>query len=420
MSLASQYIVAKRRMKALSRTTKENHRPRANYESPAAMSPQPGALDVVDCENDDFDSKSSYLPSPRLPGVANPQFQTPSPPGARAQGRDSDLRRCRPSTLELNDTMDELLDTISNEIRTAGLRKGRENVLVDLVAELRDSSRDQRQSCKKMVKEWALFAEATLSSKNGIEREMEENALRFKESKKESELEEERKSSEHRAALRELMEKLANVTSEVQDCKSVAAKEREEYIVAFKKREDEMENRLQSEVSRIKSKTAREAEKKAATCVERVSAEFMKKMKALKVRVEEGVSFKGRCAELERENGRIKEVIAEERERWDEERTESSGAMDMLMEENVSLLKAESELKRELEKIREEKVEDIAKQRERRRVEFEGVEARVREVVSKKDATIRTLLERAELAEKRAAQLQNFLSKLDRDINLEG
>ncbi|GMH74555.1 hypothetical protein TrRE_jg13456 [Triparma retinervis] len=322
----------------------------------------------------------------------------------------------RPSPIELSDTMDELLDTITNEIRTAGLRKGRENVLVDLVSELRGASRDQRQSCKKAVKEWALFAESTMSSKNRIGRDLDECVVQHERVQKETRLEAERKEAEYSETVKELRGKLAQVTAEFEACKRDAAEERDGHIIASKKREEEMEGRLQREVSRIKSRLAREAEKKAAKCVEGVSAEFMKKIKALKVRVEEGGSFKAKYLESEGVQERMEERMTLEREEWEAERADHSKAVDIMVEENDSLLRNKLEMEKELAMMKEEKVQEIAKQRQKRRVEFEGVEARVREVVSKKEATIRTLLERAESAERRGGQLQKFLDELDENI----
>lgn len=414
MSLASQYTLAKRRMKNLSRSAKENCRLDANSASPASSAPPPSSFDHgVGVGGDDFEGGSYCPPTPPLSGAANPQFQTPSPPGLTAQGLSA---YNRPSPIELSDTMDDLLDTITNEIRTAGLRKGRENALVDLVSELREASRDQKQSCKKAVKEWALFAESTMSSKNGIDRKLDEIVVEHEMALKTSRLEAERKESEYSATVKELKDKLAQITSEVEACKSEAAEEREGHRLASKKREEEMEVRLQREVSRIKSRLAREAEKKAAKCVEGVSAEFMKKIKALKVRVDEGESLKSRHLELEGVHKRMEEKMTRESDEWEAERVNHSKAVDIMVNENDSLIRRISEMEKELAKLREEKMEEVEKQRQRRRVEFEGVEARVREVVCKKDAAIRTLLERAESAERRGAQLQKFLDELDQNI----
>ena len=142
----------------------------------------------------------------------------------------------------------------------------------------------------------------------------------------------------------------------------------------------------------------------------------MKKIKALKVRVEEGGSFKAKYLESEGVQERMEERMTLEREEWEAERADHSKAVDIMVEENDSLLRNKLEMEKELAMMKEEKVQEIAKQRQKRRVEFEGVEARVREVVSKKEATIRTLLERAESAERRGGQLQKFLDELDENI----
>ena len=255
MSLASQYTLAKRRMKNLSRSAaKENSRLDANHSSPGTPPTSRFDYGIGIVGGDELDGKSFCPPTPPLSGAANPQFQTPSPQALRVQGS---LPADRPSPIELSDTMDELLDTITNEIRTAGLRKGRENVLVDLVSELRGASRDQRQSCKKAVKEWALFAESTMSSKNRIGRDLDECVVQHERVQKETRLEAERKEAEYSETVKELRGKLAQVTAEFEACKRDAAEERDGHIIASKKREEEMEGRLQREVSRIKSRLAR-------------------------------------------------------------------------------------------------------------------------------------------------------------------
>ena len=98
---------------------------------------------------------------------------------------------------------------------------------------------------------------------------------------------------------------------------------------------------------------------------------------------------------------------------WELQVEERNKVMETAMDENGALLKENNSLGMENERLRKEMSEEVARQRDRRRAELEGVEARVKEVVSKKDETIMNLLSRASTAERRGAQLLTILKEID-------
>jgi len=410
-------MMAKRRVKTLSRSAKENDGLSSNPSCSSKLgSPFSGACDIGEISRGSPCGNEGFTPMSPIPGVANPQVQTPSPDSRVHEYENGTEHMKRPQTIDLDGTLDELLDSILNEVRTAGLRKGRENVLVDLLGELRQAGREQKLSCKKAVKEWAIFAESNGSKANRLSHEVEEKSLECERVLRECQLEAKRRGEASSESLRKLRQELSGVKLELDGSKRLVLDERKGHEQVLERKEVEARERLQREISRTKSRLVREAEKKAAKCVESVSAEFLIKIEALKARVAEGESFGARCEVLEKELETHERRRDEENEQWEAERNERGRAMESLMEENNMLLKGRTVMEEELKRLREEKAEEVANQRERRRVEFEKVEARVKEVVGKKDAIIKSLLERAEVAERRGAQLQHFLSELDARI----
>ena len=86
--------------------------------------------------------------------------------------------------------------------------------------------------------------------------------------------------------------------------------------------------------------------------------------------------------------------------------------------ENSELLKDANNLRAVLAVTKGSCSEAIAETQNRRKRDLESVETRVREVVRGKESQVRRMLERAERAERRAAELEKMLNALNDGFEL--
>ncbi|GMH99293.1 hypothetical protein TrVE_jg10300 [Triparma verrucosa] len=362
-----------------------------------------------------FPASYSSPPKTNATGASNPQMQTPSPVmiGGRGGGGG------RPKSFIEQMDVESVLEQMTNEIRTAGLRKGRENALVELVAEVRASCKDYTNKCKTTHKEWVQFSEESLSYA-GLCRRDKEDMISFMENLKMELAKRERRVEE---ALKE-----AEVKRDQSEKECIAAKEEAERVKkeseeAQKKTMEDSEQRLQREIAKVKARLIKEAEKKASKCVEGVSAEYGKKLNILKAKLESSEKVR-----LEKE-GEVKDLKgaleAETRkykidlEEWQATSEENEKSFESLAKENQGLMLENNKLNSEVSQLREQGVRVLGEQREKRRAELDGVEQRVKGVIRKKDELIRKLLERAERAEKRALDVERVLLEIDSNFTVE-
>ena len=124
-------------------------------------------------------------PSPR---TYNPQSETPPPLTVAAFTKLAASHPFPTMTPPPPTCIDDLTTQILAEIRTAGLRKGRENALIQLLTELKQETRAHVEGCGRAVREYAVFAEGVVSARNLAGRKWEAlegvvNGLKGKESK---------------------------------------------------------------------------------------------------------------------------------------------------------------------------------------------------------------------------------------------
>ena len=229
----------------------------------------------------DIISAPSFPPSPPPSSISelrqeksrcsNPQMQTPSPVASR--GAESQRNRKllqvknvmkRPSTIPDSDNLEEMMEALLSEIRTAGLRKGRENVLVDMVRELRQTSKEHTSQYKRVVKDWSVFAEDKLSIANETTRRMEQSCANFDREAASHRQETERMSLEHASVVQGLNAKISELTLRLEQSERGAAEERKQHEAAIVKIEDAAKVCQHREVSRVKTRLIREAEKKVS------------------------------------------------------------------------------------------------------------------------------------------------------------
>jgi chromosome segregation ATPase len=314
-----------------------------------------------------------------------------------------------PSLASISDFMEALL----NEIRTAGLRKGRENAIVSVVQDLRAQTKAYSAECKSTLKEWVLFSEAAVSARNIAGKKWK--------------ILEDQAEEMHRGATHAV--DALKATVEARDGEVAELKEQIKLLQASSITDKEANDvkwmeRLTKEIAATKQRLVKDAEKKAVKCVEGVEGEYKAKIAKLKEQLGELKGMldaqvddnSGLVAQIEEKDTAIKRLQTFGKE-MDDEYASCSKQSDMMLQsahaENEELLKANNDLRARLAVMKEACDEECASIKNRRKRDLESVETRVREVVKSKEKTIERLMERTEVAERRAAELEKMLNALN-------
>ncbi|GMI08904.1 hypothetical protein TrLO_g4705 [Triparma laevis f. longispina] len=344
-------------------------------------------------------------------GSSNPQMETPSPAGSR--GVVMGIGMGRPKSFIEPLHLSPLLSQITSEIRTSGLRKGRENSLISLITELQTSLSDYTNQCKSVHKEWVKFSEDSMSLAGKCRKNKEDLILSNETLKMETAKREKRVGE----ILEENEIKMGESKKAEEYAKSELGKVKLECVETVKETKENAELRIQREVSRIKARLIKESSKKAQRCVEGVTVEYGRKVKVLKEKFErEEKGRKEREKEVEVLKGRLEEEERKYRievDEWKSTSEENEKGFESLVNENQGLLVENNKLQSSVSILREENMKTLKEQREKRRAELDDVEDRVKGVIRKKDELIRKLLDRAERAENRAVGVEKVLMEID-------
>ncbi|GMI22356.1 hypothetical protein TeGR_g5289 [Tetraparma gracilis] len=310
------------------------------------------------------------------------------------------------------------LEAMLTEVRTAGLRKGRETALVNLLAETVRSVKQFGASYGDAQKDMTVFAESQMSRANHVGKRWHAADSRYRESELQIEQARERWEAEVEGAGRErdaAALKLQEATHTHKE--TLTAREREWKEVAA------------SQVKAAKQRWAKEFEKRAAKCVESVEGEYRAKMNTLKADLEKEREQTKTCAahandleaELERTRAELErsEAFRKEMEGEYESATRhNERLLQSAQDESEALLKANNDLRAQAAVTQEACDKEVAETKNKRARDLMAVEERVKEVVKKKEQWGQSMLARAEKAEVRVREMEKVLNALNDGFEL--
>ena len=165
-SLHTSYAQIKNKIKK-SNANNNNTPARSSQNNPQFCTPSP----TLSRSDHDGEENNSYTPNSPTPFSVRSNYNSPSSTNSISNSNSN----FRPTTSPPNHQMiEDEIEILLTEIRTAGLRKGRENCLIELSLEIRKSVRNYASKATTSHKTWVLFAEENLSNSSNLQRELAE------------------------------------------------------------------------------------------------------------------------------------------------------------------------------------------------------------------------------------------------------
>mmetsp|Transcript_47098 Transcript_47098/g.56968 ORF Transcript_47098/g.56968 Transcript_47098/m.56968 type:complete len:432 (-) Transcript_47098:239-1534(-) len=314
-----------------------------------------------------------------------------------------------PATGAITNDTSPLHAQLKRDIRTAGLRKGRENALIDRVDDLIHTYKTLLSQKDSVVRQWTVHADAVKQDCH--------NRLRT-ESRQLREVTAERDAARERAddvaaALETLKRRIERVKDE---CRETIANERKECAATVRK---ELETR--DEESRRHCRVALErAEERFRDAKRRYESEALQELnqirnenETLKAELEKSKGelqkAHGRVHDLERRNETIQNKIRSA--------TETSRAAAATREENEKIRRdceaRVSDVRIEMKRTTMKHAKEMAALWERKRDELHTVETRVKRVVEAMAEKVAAAEDKASKAEARARRAEGFIEEIE-------